>query len=81
MNRMDGLARLHERAGALGWRCRADVWQGNRISDAFECAKGHRFERHATTVLLDPPECLQRAVLARSKKRIKRLNYHFEGGE
>ncbi len=53
------LAKLHERAKALGWRCLSDAWFGYHTRYMFECSKGHRFERHATAVVYQTPVCTQ----------------------
>lgn len=52
-----GLAKLHERAAALGWQCLSATWRGHQASYEFECARAHRFERHAATVLYQNPAC------------------------
>ncbi|WP_143746538.1 hypothetical protein, partial [Caballeronia catudaia] len=42
------LARLHDHATKLGWRCLSQEWAGSNARYLFECAKGHRFERGIT---------------------------------
>jgi hypothetical protein len=51
------LAKLYERAVELGWRCVSSTWRGHQTSYEFECTRGHRFERRATTVLYESPSC------------------------
>lgn len=45
------LERLSAAATALGWRCVSEAWDGYNGRYEFECAKGHRFERHAAALL------------------------------
>ncbi|MCE4545103.1 MULTISPECIES: hypothetical protein [unclassified Caballeronia] len=51
------LAKLHQRAAELGWRCLSQEWAGYTARYNFECANGHRFERHAATVFYHQPGC------------------------
>ena len=52
------LGTLQRRAQEFGWRCLTDVWSGYHTRYIFECAQGHRFERHASQVLYRQLECL-----------------------
>jgi hypothetical protein len=51
------LAKLYRRAEELGWRCLSELWTGYGTRYQFECANGHRFERHARVVFYTATRC------------------------
>lgn len=45
------LQKLDSRAAEFGWRCLSETWLGYKARYVFECANGHRTERHAIAFL------------------------------
>ncbi|MFM0326936.1 hypothetical protein, partial [Caballeronia glebae] len=51
------LAKLQARVAKSGWRCLSKEWAGVKASYAFECAKGHRFERMGSSLYHPNVKC------------------------
>ncbi|WP_322033146.1 hypothetical protein [Paraburkholderia sp. J76] len=74
-----GIERMRKLAAARGGECLSDTYVNVKEKLRWRCARGHEWESTAATVLTGCwcPNC---AVLGRTKNRVKRLRYDFEGG-
>ncbi len=79
------LERLCAVAKALDWKCLSGAWKGYNKWYEFECAKGHRFARHATALLYRGDQarcevCEEEGIEARWLKAIVTRRGEFLNG-
>ncbi|MEX3842343.1 hypothetical protein [Paraburkholderia sp. BR10882] len=61
VDRHPSLEKLKRHVETFGWICLSNTWTGYHSRYAFECGRGHRFERHATRLYRTstPPVCAE----------------------